>query len=141
MTCRTDITPRSPFEARIAHTQLSRSLGKTYRERWGLVLRTDRSSVILMQRILGVRFPSPAIRTTTEAADVVAHGALLSEFLVRRYAARWVATDGHDVANWTLATETGAAVKPFRRVLDFVLGRGGRDVVSLADELCATRAE
>lgn len=132
-----NVRPRTVGEVRVLHTHLSRTLGRTYRERWGLILRCQPESIELMQRILHVRFPSAALRSTDDVSDVYAHGALLSEILVRTYRAEWVDIDHRDFTRWRVVAPNGKTIAPFGRTLGFVLGDSGRDLSRCVDDLAA----
>lgn len=130
-----DAVPRTAADARVLHTHLARALGRTYRERWGLLLRVDRLSIQLMQRILHARFPTASVRSAGDAAEVFRHAAFYSEILARRCGAAWSNLEYAEVAQWRMKTASGRDVDPFARVLGFILGDGGPDLVRVFDDL------
>lgn len=130
-----DAVPRTAADARVLHTHLARALGRTYRERWGLLLRVDRPSIQLMQRILQTRFPTSVVRTAGDVAEVFRHAAFLSEIFARRCGAEWSNVGCVDIANWRMTTPSGRSVEPFGRVLGFIVGDGGPDLVRTFDDL------
>ncbi|MFO0668821.1 MAG: hypothetical protein U0235_04210 [Polyangiaceae bacterium] len=133
-----DAVPKSVAEARVQFTLLSRSLGRAYRERRGVHLRTDMSGVEAMQTALRERFSVPAIRSAEEASEVRSHGAFLSEILARSFGAEWVDIAPTELGYWAMATPAGLRVFPFGRVLRFILqGHRERDLVSYYLELDA----
>lgn len=126
-----DAVPKSVAEARVQFTLLSRALGKHYRERRGIALKTDLSGVEAMQTALRERFSVPAIRSADEASDVRSHGAFLSEILARSFGAEWVDIAPTELGYWAMATPNRLRVFPFGRVLRFILqGHRERDLVS-----------
>jgi hypothetical protein len=131
------VAPRTIGEARVLHTQLSRSLGRFYRERWGVLLRADRSGIELMQRILPSRFPWQAIETFDEARDVIAHGAFLSEIFARAFGAVWTDMAPRELSDWRMAAPHCHDLCPFGRVVAFVRREPGADLVTCFDELSA----
>lgn len=134
-TCSLDALPRTSGDARVLHTQLSRSLGKIYRDRWSLSLRADRTGVELMQRILHVRFPTAVVRTQGDAAEVFMHAAFFSEICARQLGCAWSDIDSPEVSRWCMTAPDGGDVSPFARVIAFVMGGGGPDLVGAYDAL------
>ena len=131
-----DAVPKSVAEARVQFTLLSRALGRTYRERRGVVLKTDLSGVEQMQLVLRERFAVPAIRNAEEASDVRSHGAFLSEVLARTFGAEWVDIAPSELGYWAMATPGNVRLFPFGRILRFILqGHRERDLVSYFLEL------
>lgn len=130
-----DAVPRSVAEARVQFTLLSRTLGRTYRERRGEVLCSDLGGIELMQTTLREHFTVPAIRSAEEAGDVRRHGAFLSEILARTFGAEWVDIAPSELGYWAMATPSGLRLFPFGRILRFILQGDDRDLVSYYLEL------
>ncbi len=131
-----DAVPKSVAEARVQFTLLSRALGRAYRERRGVTLKTDLTGVEHAQMVLRERFVVPAIRNAEEASEVRSHGAFLSEILARTFGAEWVDIAPSELGYWAMATPTGLRIFPFGRVLRFILqGHRERDLVSYYLEL------
>jgi hypothetical protein len=131
-----DAVPKSVAEARVLFTLLSRSLGRVYRERHGVILRTDASGIEHMQTYLRDRFTVPAIRSVEEASEVRSHGALLSEILGRTFGAEWSDIAPSELGYWAMTTPSGLRIWPFGRILRFILqGHHERDLVSYYLEL------
>lgn len=131
-----DTVPKSVAEARVQFTLLSRSLGRAYRERRGVTLKTDITGVEHVQMVLRERFAAPAIRTAEEASEVRSHGAFLSEILARTFGAEWVDIAPSEFGYWAMATPSGLRIFPFGRILRFILqGHRERDLVSYYLEL------
>lgn len=131
-----DAVPKTVLEARIQFTLLSRSLGRTYRERYGIQLRSDINGIAHMQNVLRERFTVPAIRSAEEATEVRSHGAFMSEILARTFGAEWSDIAPSELGYWAMITPTGLRLWPFGRILRFILqGTHEKDLVSYYQEL------
>ena len=84
------VAARSGDEIRIVSTRYARALGREYRERYGVRLRTDAQAVEWMQRHLMTRWGETGLVGPEALADVRRHGALLSELLARALGGQWV---------------------------------------------------
>jgi hypothetical protein len=128
--------PRGVMEARIFFTHQSRELGREYRMRYGITLKTDVQAVEHMQTILRERLPDGAIRTREDAMLVRRHGAFLTEILARTLGAIWVDVAPSEIGYWAMLVPPGTRVWPFGRVLRLLLrGYRERDLVSYYLEL------
>lgn len=130
--------PRTPAEARVQFTLLSRELGREYRQRHHVELRADIAGIELMQRVLRERFPDHLIRTREEALIVRRHGAFLSEIVARTLGGEWTDIAPTELGYWAMRVPPAARVWPFGRVLRLILmGHKERDLVSYYLELHA----
>jgi len=128
--------PKTVLEARIAFTFLSRELGREYRNRYRVELRTDVASIEAMQRFLHERFAEGAPKTTDDALELRRHGAFLSEILARRLGAYWTDIGPSELGYWAMVAPPSTRVWPFGRVLRYVaMGHRERDLVSYFLEL------
>ena len=131
-----DELPKSAVDARVAFTHMSRELGKDYRQRLRVELRTDTAGIEAMQRYLHERFADGQIRTREDAYDVRRHGAFMSEILARQLGAYWVDIGPSELGYWAMVVGSSLRVFPFGRVLRFVsMGPKERDLVSYYLEL------
>jgi hypothetical protein len=128
--------PETVIDARVAFTWLSRELGREYRTRYKIELRTDIPGIEAMQRVLRERFASGAVKTHEEAFELRRHGAFLSEILARGLGAYWVDIAPSELGYWAMVVPVKTRVWPFGRVLRFVtMGHKERDLVSYYLEL------
>lgn len=131
-----DELPKNVIDARVAFTHLSRELGREYRQRLRIELRTDVPSIEAMQRYLHERFADGQIKSHEDAYEVRRHGAFLSEILARQLGAYWVDIGPSELGYWAMVVGNGTRVFPFGRVLRFVqMGHKERDLVSYYLEL------
>jgi hypothetical protein len=131
-----DALPRTPVEARVAFTQLSRDLGRDYKTKHGVELRTDIASIEAMQRVLRERFPDGHVKTAEDGLDLRRHAAFMSEILARVLGAQWVDVAPTELGYWAMVVPPQTRVWPFGRVARFVLmGHKERDLVSFFLEL------
>jgi hypothetical protein len=134
-----DAVPRTILDARAAFTHLSRELGRDYRARYGVELRTDVAGIEAMQRHLRERFAEGRIASAEDAYEIRRHGAFLSEILARRMGAYWIDIAPTELGHWAMVVPKASAwardpsatrVWPFGRVLRFVaMGHKKRDLV------------
>lgn len=136
----TKTLPRTPLEARIRFTLLSRELGLDYRLQHGIELHTDVTSIQRMQQVLLDTYPERVIRTRDEAEDVERHGAFLSEILARLLDAQWFDISASQVGYWAMIVPPDTRVWPFGRVARLIaMGTDERDLVSYFFELKSRR--
>ena len=129
---------RTPLEARIYFTHQARELGRLYRERYNVELRTDLRSIELLQRYLAERFESGELKSSDDVTEVRLHGAFLSELLARRLGAEWTDLAVSEMGYWAMNVPPGTTVWPIGRVVRFVTMRHReRDLVSYFLELQA----
>jgi len=115
-----DAIPKTIADARVLFTLQARALGREYRERYNVELRTDVVGLELIQASLRERFPTGSIQSRDEVLDARRHGAFLSEMLIRRLGAAWSDIEPKELAHWTLRVAAKARAWPFARVLQFV---------------------
>jgi hypothetical protein len=132
--------PRTAAEARALFTHLARELGREYRVKRGVELRTDANALETMQAHLFEAYFGKNVRTLDDWLDVRRHGALLSEILVRTLGAEWTDISGSELGYWAMevphAGHGATRVWPFARVLRYVaMGPKERDLVSYYLEL------
>ncbi len=128
------VVPRTPGEARIAMTRLSRSLGRDYRLWYGTTLLTDVTALDAMQRHLRRRLaegPLDPKRQRQLDIDLTRHGALLSEILARSLGAAWVDLSPEAPGHWAMTVPPGTRVWPIGRVIRFFV-RGYREADLIA---------
>jgi hypothetical protein len=131
-----DVIPRSPAEARILFTYLSRELGEEYRVKRGVELRTDVAAIESMQAHLFEAYYGKSVRSLEDWLDVRRHGAFLSEILVRTLSAEWSDVTPRELGYWAMSVPPGTRVWPFARLLRYVaMGPKERDLVSYYLEL------
>jgi hypothetical protein len=124
-------------EARAQFTDMARELARTYRTERGIILKTDADGIEAMQGVLRST-RHEGIRTTGAMVDVRRHGAVVSEILARRLAARWIDVTAPELGHWTMDVRGIVHVRPFGRVLRFLEQPDGeRDLVSFYLELWA----
>jgi hypothetical protein len=129
--------PRTPLEARIHCTLLTRELGRSLREE-GAEPRCDIEGLEIAQRYLREALPEAGTRPLRpeEQRYVTQHGAFLSELLARKLGARWVDLASPDAQRWAMLVPSVSRseltrVWPFARVARFaVMGHRERDLVS-----------
>ncbi len=123
---------------RIQFTQMSRELGRLYRAQHNIELRTDLTSIEVIQTQLRARYAERGVRTIAAAADVRRHGAFLSEILARTLGGRWVDVEAAELGYWAMLLPSQVRVWPFGRVLRLIaMGDRERDLVSYYLELCS----
>ncbi len=130
--------PTNPWEARIYFTQLSRELGRLYRMKLGVELRTDVRSIEILQRSLAEHFETGQLKTPEDEREVRLHGAFLSEILARRLGAEWTDLGVSEIGYWAMNVPPGTRVWPIGRVVRYVtMQHRERDLVSYFLELQA----
>jgi hypothetical protein len=130
--------PTNPWEARIYFTQLSRELGRLYRTKLGVELRTDIRSIEILQRNLAEHFETGELKTPEDEREVRLHGAFLSEILARRLGAEWTDLGVSEMGYWAMNVPPGTRVWPIGRVVRYVtMQHRERDLVSYFLELQA----
>jgi len=128
--------PTNGMEARIYFTHQSRELGRRYRQRYNVELRTEVRSIEIMQRHLAERFESGDLSSFEDVVEVRLHGAFLSEILARRLGAEWTDLAVTEIGYWAMSVPPGVTVWPIGRVVRFVTMRHReRDLVSYFLEL------
>jgi hypothetical protein len=127
--------PQASADARMQFTEMSKLLGRHYREERGITLRTDADSIEIVQAFLH-KSHTAGIRNTAAIIDVRRHGAFISEVLARRLGAQWTDVSPTDLGHWMMEVPGIAKVRPFGRVLRFLSQLGSeRDLVSFYLEL------
>ena len=130
--------PTNGMEARIYFTHQSRELGRLYRQRYNVELRTDVRSIEILQRHLAERFESGELSSFNDVVEVRLHGAFLSEILARRLGAEWTDLAVTEIGYWAMSVPPGTTVWPIGRVVRFVtMQHRERDLVSYFLELQA----
>ncbi len=133
-----DQLPATPLEARIYFTQQARELGRLYRTRYNVELRTELRSIELVQRYLAERFDAGELASADDVTEVRLHGAFLSELLARRLGAEWTDLAVSEMGYWAMNVPPGTTVWPIGRVIRFVtMQHRERDLVSYFLELQA----
>ncbi|MGO9712953.1 MAG: hypothetical protein ACLQBL_29100 [Polyangiaceae bacterium] len=128
--------PKTPLEARIFFTHKTRELGRLYRERYNVELRTDLRSLELLQRHLAEHFEAGEIKSYDDVLELRLHGAFLSELLARRLGAEWTDLAVSEMGYWAMNVPPGTTVWPIGRVIRFVtMQHRERDLVSYFLEL------
>lgn len=117
---------RTVGQAHVAMTRLARALAKDYRLAYGTTLKTDPMAIEAMQRQLRRRFGE----TPRDDKELLRHGALFSEILVRSLGAQWEDVEG-DPARWVMIVPPSTRVSPIGRVMRF-FERGHRESDLLA---------
>ncbi|MFO0679350.1 MAG: hypothetical protein U0169_22675 [Polyangiaceae bacterium] len=131
-----DELPRTVLDARVLFTHLSRQLGREYRTKYGVDLRTNVVGIEAMQSYLRDRFPEHTLSTPEDYFEIRRHGAFLSEIVARTLGAYWSDIGPSDVGYWSMQVPPKTTVWPFGRVLRFVqMGTKERDLVSYYLEL------
>jgi hypothetical protein len=123
--------PKTPVEARVTMTRLSRDLARDYRLWYGKSLRCNVLAVDAMQQHLAHRFAGAPISDAGVAWELRRHGALLSEILARGFGGAWVDIGPSEPGYWAMLLSGGLRVLPIGRVYRFVaLGHREKDLVS-----------
>jgi len=132
------VAARSGNEVRIVSTRFARLLGREYREKYDVQLRTDAQAVEWMQRHLVMRWGETGINGPEAMWDVRRHGALLSEILARTLGAEWVDVTPSEIGYWAMFVPPRTRTWPFGRVYRFLtLGHREKDLVSYYLDLVA----
>lgn len=133
--------PKTPLEARVRMTFLARELGKAYREKRGIQLRTDLDGLEALQGHLLEVFREHRVPTAEEARDVERHGALVAEILVRRLGGEWADIANDELGYWAMIVPPDVRIWPFGRIARLIAnGHRERDLVSTFLELTARAA-
>jgi hypothetical protein len=123
--------PRTPLQARIAMTRLSRDLARDYRLWYGKTLRCNVLAVDAMQQHLSHRYAGASIADEKVAWELRRHGSLLSEILARALGGVWVDIGPTEPGYWAMAIPPSTRLWPIGRVYRFIaLGNRERDLVS-----------
>jgi hypothetical protein len=123
--------PKTPLQARITMTRLSRDLARDYRLWYSKSLRCSVLAVDAMQQHLTHRFAGAPLSDAGVAWELRRHGALLSEILARALGAMWVDIGPTEPGYWAMAIPPSARSCPIGRIYRFVaLGHHERDLVS-----------
>jgi hypothetical protein len=127
----TNDLPRTPVEARVTMTRLSRDLARDYRLWYGKSLRCNVLAVDAMQQHLAHRFAGAPISDAGVAWELRRHGALVSEIFARGLGGVWVDIGPSEPGYWAMLLPAGLRVLPIGRVYRFVaLGNREKDLVS-----------
>jgi hypothetical protein len=128
--------PRTPLQARIALTRLSRDLARDYRLAYGKTLRCNALAVDAMQQHLTHRFAGATLSDHGVTWELRRHGALVSEILARALGGVWVDIGPSEPGYWSMSILPGLVTYPIGRVYRFVaLGNRERDLVDYFLEL------
>ncbi len=128
--------PRTPLQARIAMTRLSRDLARDYRLWYGKSLRCNVLAIDAVQQHLTHRFAGAPISDEGVAWELRRHGAFLSEILARALGAEWIDIGPTEPGYWAMLVPPATRAWPIGRVYRFVaLGHHARDLVSYYLEL------
>ncbi len=123
--------PKTPLQARITMTRLSRDLARDYRLWYSKSLRCNVLAIDAMQQHLTHRFAGAPLSDAGVAWELRRHGALLSEILARALGAMWVDIGPTEPGYWAMAIPPSARSCPIGRIYRFVaLGNRERDLVS-----------
>lgn len=123
--------PKTPVEARVTMTRLSRDLARDYRLWYGKSLRCNVLAVDAMQQHLAHRFAGAPISDAGVAWELRRHGALLSEIFARGLGGAWVDIGPSEPGYWAMILPGALRVLPIGRVYRFVaLGHREKDLVS-----------
>jgi hypothetical protein len=124
-------TPRTPLQARITMTRLTRDLARDYRLWYGKSLRCNVLAIDAMQQHLSHRFVGAPISDPGVAWELRRHGALLSEILARTLGAAWVDVRPSEPGYWAMQITPTIRSWPIGRVHRYVaLGHREKDLVS-----------
>jgi hypothetical protein len=127
----TNDLPRTPIEARVTMTRLSRDLARDYRLWYGKSLRCNVLAVDAMQQHLAHRFAGAPISDVGVAWELRRHGALLSEIFARGLGGVWVDIGPSEPGYWAMLLQPSLRVLPIGRVYRFVaMGHREKDLVS-----------
>jgi hypothetical protein len=128
--------PRTPLQARIALTRLSRDLARDYRLAYGKTLRCNVLAIDAMQQHLMHRFAGAALSDHGVTWELRRHGALVSEILARALGGTWVDIGPSEPGYWSMSVYPSIVTFPIGRVYRFVaLGHRERDLVGYYLEL------
>jgi|HubBroStandDraft_1064217.scaffolds.fasta_scaffold23259_2 hypothetical protein len=127
----TNDLPKTPIEARVTMTRLSRDLARDYRLWYGKSLRCNVLAVDAMQQHLAHRFAGAPISDAGVAWELRRHGALLSEIFARGLGGVWVDIGPSEPGYWAMLLQPSLRVLPIGRVYRFVaMGHREKDLVS-----------
>ncbi len=127
----TNALPKTPVEARVTMTRLSRELARDYRLWYGKSLRCNVLAVDAMQQHLAHRFAGAPISDAGVAWELRRHGALLSEIFARGLGGVWVDIGPSEPGYWAMLLQPSLRVLPIGRVYRFVaMGHREKDLVS-----------
>jgi hypothetical protein len=98
----TNDLPKTPIEARVTMTRLSRDLARDYRLWYGKSLRCNVLAVDAMQQHLAHRFAGAPISDAGVAWELRRHGALLSEIFARGLGGVWVDIGPSEPGYWAM---------------------------------------
>jgi hypothetical protein len=131
--------PSGEHQTRLWIIRVVRDLAREYRATYGVELRTDASAIERMQSHLVTTVTQLAACTEKVfAREIVRHGLLLGEILVRYFGASWTDLDDPRPWRWDLFHPRVAMVSPIVRVRRFVEeGMREADLVALFLELDA----
>ncbi len=122
--------PRTPMQARIALTRVSRDLARDYRLAYGKTLRCNVLAIDAMQQHLMHRFAGATLSDHGVTWELRRHGALLSEIVARALGGAWVDVAPTEPGYWAMQVMPSLVTFPIGRVYRFVsLGHRERDLV------------
>jgi hypothetical protein len=124
-------------DVRVRMTQLARELARDYRLAYGTTLKTDPIAIEAMQRHLRRRVGDAKTEERRRGleAELLRHGALMSEILARSLGAQWIETTGEE-SLWSMLVPQATRVWPIGRVYRFFeQGHRESDLVAFYFEL------
>jgi hypothetical protein len=122
--------PRTPDQARIQMTRLSRDLGRDYRLWYGKTLGCSLASLEIVQQHLMNRYAGAPPTDPGVVWELRRHGAFLSEILARSLGSTWVDVSPSEPGEWAMLVPPSTMTCPIGKVYRFVaLGQRGRDLV------------
>jgi hypothetical protein len=124
-------------DVRVRMTQLARELARDYRLAYSTTLKTDPIAIEAMQRHLRRRVGDAKTEERRRGleAELLRHGALLSEILARSLGAQWIETTGEE-SRWSMLVPATTRVWPIDRVYRFFeQGHRESDLVAFYFEL------
>jgi len=133
--------PVGPQQARIWLIRLARDLARDYRTWYGVELRDDAPAIEWMQRHLSAA-AEPLSRRDPKAVarELVRHGLLLGELLVRTLGATWIDLSGDRPGAWELFVPSAETLNPIVRVQRFMQqGIRESDLIALFLDLDAAQ--
>jgi hypothetical protein len=131
-----DELPRTPLQARIALTRLSRDLARDYRLAYGKTLRCNVMAIDSMQQHLMHRFAGATLSDHGVTWELRRHGALVCEIICRALGGEWIDVGPSEPGYWAMSVLPSLVTYPIGRVYRFVaLGHRERDLVGYYLEL------
>ncbi|MGH7440402.1 MAG: hypothetical protein ACRENE_32325 [Polyangiaceae bacterium] len=128
--------PRTPLQARVALTRLSRDLARDYRLAYGKSMRCNVLAIDAMQQHLVHRFAGATLSDHGVTWELRRHGALVSEIIARALGGGWIDVGPTEPGYWAMQLMPSLVTYPIGRVYRFVaMGHRERDLVGYYLEL------